>query len=398
MTIESIGDPSDYQWALDYLDKKDKVKPSNIGDVATGFIPYRSKNKNGISVHQGSLFYDNKPISLQLYIEYGGVCGAVSKGASGFCRVKGIPAYPVGQPGHYAFIWKKSENNWVIGNNVCGGWNWIQGGLSIPWEGPAIMIQVLDHYLGLSDNRKSTTMFYWACLVKDLSLRDQLVEESIKCNRKNYPAWEAKLRKISKKQFGLNLKNIMKGLQTAFHEEPAFMEYIIQSHVIPKMKGIKNKEILHILSYLVDKKESATSQEIYLRNAWKLICENISELSEMKIHYDHKTSSNILQRMKEYCLSDKIKSQTKKKICFFLQEVISSLETCNNTRKRFVNLYIDLLGSWKNERLNDVAHEFVKSYPISYSNKEYLKDLLTIGLNIAKSQKDDFTIKQYSKK
>ena len=63
-----------------------------------------------------------------------------------------------------------------------------------------------------------------------------------------------------------------------------------------------------------------------------------------------------------------------------------------------MNLYIDLLGSWKNERLNDVAHEFVKSYPISYSNKEYLKDLLTIGLNIAKSQKDDFTIKQYSKK
>ena len=47
------------------------------------------KNKQGVSVHAGGAFYDHKPVSLQIYVEYGGVCGAVSKGAAGFVKAKG---------------------------------------------------------------------------------------------------------------------------------------------------------------------------------------------------------------------------------------------------------------------------------------------------------------------
>lgn len=96
-----------------------------------GFIPYRRKNLQGVSVHAGAAFYDHKPVTLKLYTEYGGVCGAVSKGAAGFLRAKGVPAWAIGQPGHCAFIWKHPGGHWKIGNNI-SGWNWSTGKARYP--------------------------------------------------------------------------------------------------------------------------------------------------------------------------------------------------------------------------------------------------------------------------
>lgn len=73
----------DLAWAQQFIEGKN-IKPEQAGGKFTGFIPYRKKNHRGISIHAGAAFYDNKPITLQLYTEYGGVCGAVSKGAAGF--------------------------------------------------------------------------------------------------------------------------------------------------------------------------------------------------------------------------------------------------------------------------------------------------------------------------
>ena len=72
--------------------------PEQAGNKFMGFIPYRRKNLQGVSVHAGAAFYDHKPVTLKLYTEYGGVCGAVSKGAAGFLRAKGVPAWAIGQP------------------------------------------------------------------------------------------------------------------------------------------------------------------------------------------------------------------------------------------------------------------------------------------------------------
>ena len=69
----------DLAWAQQFIEGKN-IKPEQAGGKFTGFIPYRKKNHRGISIHAGAAFYDNKPITLQLYTEYGGVCGAVSKG------------------------------------------------------------------------------------------------------------------------------------------------------------------------------------------------------------------------------------------------------------------------------------------------------------------------------
>jgi len=84
----------DLAWAQQFIAGK-KIRPEKAGSRFPGFIPYRKKNDKGVSVHAGSAFYDHKPITLKLYTEYGGVCGAVSKGAAGFLRSKGVPAYPI---------------------------------------------------------------------------------------------------------------------------------------------------------------------------------------------------------------------------------------------------------------------------------------------------------------
>lgn len=103
------------------------------------------KNKQGISVHVGGAFYDHKPVSLQIYVEYGGVCGAVSKGAAGFVKAKGIPSYTIGQPGHCAFVWKGIDGEWKIGNNIYG-WVWSEGGSGGPWKGAVSTITELPRF------------------------------------------------------------------------------------------------------------------------------------------------------------------------------------------------------------------------------------------------------------
>ncbi|MCB5932047.1 hypothetical protein LJB63_22185, partial [[Eubacterium] rectale] len=52
-------------WAQDYLADKKKIQAGNAGYACCGLIPYRMKNKQGISVHVGGAFYDHKPVSLQ---------------------------------------------------------------------------------------------------------------------------------------------------------------------------------------------------------------------------------------------------------------------------------------------------------------------------------------------
>lgn len=116
----------DLTWAQQFIEGK-KIKSAQAGDKFTRFIPYRLKNHKGISVHAGGAFYDNKPITPETSIRnMEGYAAAVSKGAAGFLRSKGVPAYPIGQPGHCAFVWKHPNGHWQIGNNI-GGWNWANG-------------------------------------------------------------------------------------------------------------------------------------------------------------------------------------------------------------------------------------------------------------------------------
>ena len=60
-------------------------------------------------------------LSLQVLHEVGAVCGGVSKFGVAMAQSFGIPAMPIGQPGHCAFIWwKGDEEGWVLSNDVSG--------------------------------------------------------------------------------------------------------------------------------------------------------------------------------------------------------------------------------------------------------------------------------------
>ncbi|MDR2981432.1 MAG: hypothetical protein LBV12_04205 [Puniceicoccales bacterium] len=119
--VANTGKPiSEVEWCQKFLvEKKPNFKIDNIG--GSGYaIPYRLKNYRGVSVHKGKEYYDNKPVTFALQVEYGGVCGAISTLSSWFGVSKGIPAMTVGQPGHCALIWRVGPGKWKVGNNISG--------------------------------------------------------------------------------------------------------------------------------------------------------------------------------------------------------------------------------------------------------------------------------------
>ena len=55
----------DLSWAQQFIEKK-QIPPEQAGNKFMGFIPYRRKNLQGVSVHAGAAFYDHKPVTLKL--------------------------------------------------------------------------------------------------------------------------------------------------------------------------------------------------------------------------------------------------------------------------------------------------------------------------------------------
>lgn len=398
-TILNIGKIDDMEWAQNYLAARPKIKEGNIGQAACGLIPYRSKNKNGISVHAGGAFYDNNPISLKIYTEYGGVCGAVSKGASGFCRVKGIPAYPIGQPGHCAFIWKKPGNHWVIGNNVCGGWNWSNGNGPIPWKGPTACIQAIDHYLVIGQTEESNNAYYFAMLAQSPDLKDRLLEYALKKNRKNYPAWQELLDQLKKKR-GLpseQLLAIALELNASFSEEPAVLEHLVNRHLAPSVKKILDP--FQLLALMLNSAETEESHDIYLRNLWKQALKDIPELAQMKIAYDHKTSAYLFGKWTEfYRKNDRIiNSRVKMKTSAFLQNTIASLNAHRKTRSEIADFYLKFLAEWKDDRYISTALEFIDQNLKEITDQAILKDTLNMGVKLAELKKNKSELGKYQK-
>lgn len=400
-SVYGIGDVEDLAWGQQYLTQKRGIKANNAGNATCGLIPYRSKNKDGVSVHAGMAFYDNKPLSLKIYVEYGGVCGAVSKGASGFCRAKGIPAYPIGQPGHCAFIWKKPGNHWVIGNNVCGGWNWAQGGSPLPlWPGSAATIQALDHYLSMDKASESNNAYYCATLVENPVNSGQLLDYALKQNRKNYPAWQLRLTRMGKKRENRldQTLAVAKELNAAFAEEPAVLEYLINNHLAPNAKNLSRSQLSALM---LNRGESGESSDIYLRNLWSQAVKNIPELADMKIKYDHRTSGSLLNKWYEFYQTTKIKSRTRIQTCAFLEQSITSLGEMerHKTHGEMIGFYLKLLTDWKeNQGLLSKTSEFVENNLKSINDPDILKSMLDFGIKVEMLRNEKGKIKKYQER
>ena len=130
-------------WARANIKPELKVR-EKIGEGAY-MVEYRDVNSKGVSVQRGREYYDGRPMTMAVMDEVGGVCGAISRFGSAMCQAFGVPAMPVGQPGHCAFIWESAPHTWSIGNNISG---WAQShchdGISIPWGRASWFVRMMS--------------------------------------------------------------------------------------------------------------------------------------------------------------------------------------------------------------------------------------------------------------
>lgn len=130
--VGSWSKDEELEWARANI-KPELKQRDKVGDGAH-MLAYNSANKSGVSVQEGAKFYDNKPMTLAIMLEYGGVCGAISRFGTSMSQAFGVPAMPIGQPGHCAFIWQKDPHKWSINNDI-SGWpeSGCHGGIYIPF-------------------------------------------------------------------------------------------------------------------------------------------------------------------------------------------------------------------------------------------------------------------------
>ena len=116
--VGSWAEDDELQWARDNVPEEFKTY-EKIGDAAHKMVAYTGVNKSGVSVQNGEEFYNFQPLSLAKLAEDGAVCGGISKFGSSMCQAFGVPAQPVAQPGHCAYLWLK-KGEWVLSNDASG--------------------------------------------------------------------------------------------------------------------------------------------------------------------------------------------------------------------------------------------------------------------------------------
>ena len=102
--------------SLEYLQNTINIPPRRYG-WACWRAEYTGTSEFGESI-QGPLFYTpwNKEIGqAQKTVEHGGVCGALSHVGHTAAAARGIPSYPVGQPGHCAYGFRLERGKWEGG-------------------------------------------------------------------------------------------------------------------------------------------------------------------------------------------------------------------------------------------------------------------------------------------
>lgn len=172
-------------------DGKDLRSPAEIGN-AMWLIPYRERNeRNGRSVHEGKAYYDGKRWTPPVMLEYGGVCGAVAKFGSFAARAFGVPAQPIGQPGHCALAWKSGGDRWITGN--CGGPNeWAVSNLHGLWGDWSTRAEAIPLFVELMRDPRYLASMRSACEGDDdagpADVRARLLSAVRQCPA-NAPLW-----------------------------------------------------------------------------------------------------------------------------------------------------------------------------------------------------------------
>lgn len=356
----------DLTWGQNFSKSKSTFTAKTSGS-ATQFIPYREKNKNGISIHAGASFYDYKPTTLEILHEYGGVCGAVSKGAAGFLASRGVPAYPIGQPGHCAFVYKNLSGEWIIGNNIYGwvwsgghsGWTLPDSANMSPWKGPPAMISSYTRFKQLKDARDSELCRSYAELSSNRSNQDFLLNQSLeKAYGKNVAAW---CDFISRQPNTLSLEEkfrTARKITSVFRKDPIAAKYLID-HLLPV--NTKKQDKYKIIAQIIPEEGVEDAAITLYMQAFSRCLEE--EFPEMK----NKVSYNVHTRKKFYSVwfdylnsHKKLSFPVKKKTLSILEQSITGLIPNSSESIKHLNFYLKCQKLWKEPRLIEFGNAFLK--------------------------------------
>jgi hypothetical protein len=234
--VGSWATDEELAWARANIKPELKVR-EKIGEGAY-MVEYRDVNSKGVSVQRGREYYDGRPMTMAVMDEVGGVCGAISKFGSAMCQAFGVPAMPVGQPGHCAFIWESAPHTWSIGNNISG---WAQShchdGISIPWGRASWFVRMM------SDAQQDRAAFVDAeCLriaaeLAKSDVRDDVLEIVCKRSPLDFAAWQDRWTALANARPAI-WRTAIKQAAEAFASEPiAFVQLSIAA--APKILGAK---------------------------------------------------------------------------------------------------------------------------------------------------------------
>lgn len=176
-------------WARQNL--RDSCPRPEIGHVAAGMVAYTEHNAQGVSIQDEKGYYGDRPITMQMLKEMGAVCGGVSKFSSAVCQAFGVPAMPVGQPGHCAFAWQKEPGCWELWNS-CGDWleTRYHDGVHITWGPQAWLVPLMEAaQLQLGKYTQSENVRALAGLAQDADVQAGMLMAAKDICPYNYMVW-----------------------------------------------------------------------------------------------------------------------------------------------------------------------------------------------------------------
>jgi hypothetical protein len=128
-------------------------------------------------------------MTLKVVHEIGAVCGMVSRFAVGMCHAYGVPAMPVGQPGHAAYIWYK-DGAWVLGYSNSGwGESTTSTGIQYTWMEPSYYVRLMEEAQKNLKAYRLSEKLRIASKVANPEDRFEILEGSIAECPQNFASW-----------------------------------------------------------------------------------------------------------------------------------------------------------------------------------------------------------------
>lgn len=388
----------DLSWGQAHSETKKNFTSERCVGVATSFVAYRAKNRNGVSVHTGGAFYDNKPTTLAVFVEYGGVCGAISTAAVGFMASRGVPGFTIGQPGHCAFMTKAADGIWQIGSNIFGH-VWSSSGNHSPWHASgssaASVITTLSHFQLHKDASRSNLYYELSKFSRRPENKLAFLEESVKTVPKHFVAWKELLAIKSKNLPLAGRMELAKQAGKAFANDAVTLNYLI-STILPL--NVARPEKYKICSLNLSGGEDGQAQEIYRREFVKCLHRDVPEL-QGKVNYDSGTKGGFFKKLGDYYANknNKISSRMKNKTFDAFEGAMRELMDAPVTFSNLLNSYGSQIDHWENNDFTSRGNRFVKEMYQLAENEDIRAKLGVQGVKFAMAAKDMRTVDWYSR-